>query len=246
MPNNSNVYGGVFCAPDEHQICSVGTGYIASKASGSGAKQAGATLTNKRIYFSGSVYTKNSRGRFISIKQRKIVNTRDVTGTGYEFFRPLYFIVWAIILLIVGLFASIFIEFPVIFGAGLVIAIVFIIIYFNKRLTLLSVEYAGGIIAFDVKWIQQHEQDDFIRNIHLVKDKLYSSAAETQGFISPEIATEESSVIDEGKQSEADVTQVSAEVNNSMIYCTNCEAPIKKGAEFCTRCGAPVKERLRG
>jgi hypothetical protein len=51
-------------------------------------------------------------------------------------------------------------------------------------MTLLTIEYAGGNIAFDVRWLQKHEQDDFIRNIHLAKDNLYGKAAALQGFVS--------------------------------------------------------------
>ena len=67
---------------------------------------------------------------------------------------------------------------------GIVLFAVFLVSYFVKRMTLLCVEYAGGNIAFDVRWIQAHEQDDFIRNIHLTKDKVYSKSAVEQGFVS--------------------------------------------------------------
>ncbi len=69
---------------------------------------------------------------------------------------------------------------------GFILALVFLIIYFIKRKTLLCIEYAGGNIAFDVKWIPKHEQEDFIRNVHLAKDKAYSNAAVDQGFVSKE------------------------------------------------------------
>jgi len=184
--NNSNTYGGVFCTPDERQVSTLGTGYYANYVSGGGINRAGSTLTNKRVYFSGSVYTRNAKGRFVSFKQRKIVNTRDVTGTGYDFYRPLYLIWWGILSAIASIFVSIYFENPYFLLLGLVLLITFIIAYFIKRKTLLSIEYAGGNIAFDVRWIQKHEQDDFIRNIHLVKDNLYSNAAELQGFVTAE------------------------------------------------------------
>ena len=183
----SKAYGGVFCSPDERQISTIGTGYIANYVSGGGARQAGATLTSKRIYFSGAVFTRNDRGRFVSYKQRKIVNVRDVTGTGYDFYRPLHLILWGIILMILcPLIALVTDSEDAIVPVSILLIVLFIgflIAYFVKRMTLLYVEYAGGNIAFNVKWIQKHEQDDFIRNIHLVKDKLYSSAALDQGFV---------------------------------------------------------------
>lgn len=190
--NNNSKYGGTFCAPGERQICTLGTGYLANTISGADAKRAGATLTNKRVYFSGSVYSLNQKGRFVSVIQRKIVNNRDITGTGYVFYRPLHYISWGILSLIFGFLGVVYLSnqtgsddasfIPLLLG--FVFFIVFLITYFTKRMTLLSVEYAGGNIAFDVRWIQKHEQDDFIRNIHLAKDNIYSKSAVEQGFVS--------------------------------------------------------------
>jgi len=186
--NNSSKYGGTFFAPDEHQICTIGTGYLANTISGAGNKRAGATLTNKRVYFSGSVYSLNNKGRFVSINQRKIVNNRDITGTGYVFYRPLHYVWRSIVSLVLGIVISLYLGsheasmFPL--AIGIVLFAVFLVSYFIKRMTLLCVEYAGGNIAFDVRWIQKHEQDDFIRNIHLTKDIVYSKSAVEQGFVS--------------------------------------------------------------
>lgn len=79
----SNVYGGQFFNTDEHEICSIGTGYLANYVSGEGARRTGATLTNKRVYFSGHVFTITDKGGPVALKQSKVVNTRDITGTGY-------------------------------------------------------------------------------------------------------------------------------------------------------------------
>ena len=186
-PDN-NKYGGQFCAPDEKVIVSLGTGYLANFLSGGVMNRVGATLTNRRLYYSGSVYFREN-GRLASVKTRKIVNVRDITGTGYTFFRPLYllglgaiFVVCAIVAFIMGA------EFEGAIGAAigilfLVFAIMSFAAYFSKRTTLLSIEYAGGNVEFDIKWFAAHEQDNFIRNIHLVKDKLYSRVAEEQGFV---------------------------------------------------------------
>lgn len=190
--NNSSKYGGMFCAPGERQISTIGTGYIANSISGAGTRRAGATLTDKRVYFSGSVYSLNHKGHFVSLNQRKIVNTRDITGTGYVFYRPLHYIWWSLLSIIIGFFGMAYLanqgdseQAPFIpLVLGIILFVVFLISYFVKRMTLLCVEYAGGNIAFDVRWIQKHEQDDFIRNIHLAKDKLYGRSAIEQGFVS--------------------------------------------------------------
>ena len=104
----------------------------------------------------------------------------------------MHYIWWSILSLVLGFFGTAYLAnqssseeasfIALVFG--FILFIVFLITYFTKRMTLLCVEYAGGNIAFDVLWIQKHEQDDFIRNIHLAKDNLYSKSAVEQGFVS--------------------------------------------------------------
>ena len=182
---NSNVYGGKFCSPNEQQITTLGTGFIANFISGEGAESAGATLTNKRVYFSGKAYSLDG-GKLASVKHQKIVNVRDITGAGYALYKPVHLLVIAVIALILGLigFSLELFGAEVLLGTGgIICAIAFGVSYFLKIKTLLSIEYAGGNIAFDAKLLAMNEQDNFIRNIHLAKDKLYSTAASAQGFL---------------------------------------------------------------
>ncbi|MCL2197607.1 MAG: hypothetical protein FWB80_01670 [Defluviitaleaceae bacterium] len=95
---NSSKYGGEFCSPDEKQITVFGTGYMANFLTGGAVESVGATLTNKRIYFSGSVFTFDAGGDLASTKERKIVNIRDVTGVGYRLYDPLKYIIYAVLL----------------------------------------------------------------------------------------------------------------------------------------------------
>ena len=184
---NSNVYGGKFCDPNERQITTLGTGFAANFISGGGAEKAGATLTNKRIYFSGKAYSLDSRGKLSSVKQQKIVNVRDITGAGYAEYKPLRLLILAIVTLIVGLIGLGIDDFlgigNVLGMGGIISAIGFGVAYYLGIKTLLSIEYAGGNIAFDAKLLAMNEQDNFIRNIHLAKDKLYSTMASDQGFL---------------------------------------------------------------
>ena len=195
----SNTYGGKFCSPDERQITTIGTGYVANFLSSAGEsfEQAGATLTNKRIYFSGKTFSVNDKGQISSAKQRKIVNVRDVTGVGYIQFSTIQYLAYSILAFVGGNISFALTGQSrsyyggwepssignVSLAIGILASIVFIALYFLQRLTLFSIEYAGGNIAFDARWIQSGEEDTFIRNIHLTKDKLYSTAAVEQGFV---------------------------------------------------------------
>jgi hypothetical protein len=190
-----STYGGKFFNPDEKQITTIGTGYVANYLAGGDVERAGATLTNKRVYFSGRIFSRNDKGKISSTKQRKVVNVRDVTGVGYTQYDPIHYILIGIVVFILGITAyrmtgdTWFGEFQasefgnLCLAGGIVVGVVYVIMFFVKRKTLLSIEYAGGNIAFDVRWFSSEEADIFIRNIHLAKDKIYSVAAIEQGFV---------------------------------------------------------------
>ena len=214
---NTNKYAGQFIANDEYEVCSIGSGFIANYIAGGKVTRMGAALTNKRIYFSGVIFVKNAKGRPIKIDQRKIVNVRDITGTGYEYYNPIWYLIAAIISFFVPILFGALLEelarapstmfsaitpastyhlgmlggggngmMDVMFGAIFFLFIpplIFVLLWYFKRKTLFVIEYAGGNIAFDVRWIQLHEQDNFMANIHLVKDALYSTSAQAQGFV---------------------------------------------------------------
>ena len=216
MPN-SNVYGGQFFNNDEHEICSIGTGYVANFVSGGDASRAGATLTNKRIYFSGSIFTIKDDGEPVQLKQRKVVNTRDITGTGYLFYNPIKWLGYAIIAVVVGIGSAFTMDGNIAIGGlllGLVVGGGCAAAWYTHRMTLFVIEYAGGSIAFDVRWVQAHEQDDFLRNIHLSKDALYGVSAAAQGFVS-----------------------VSA---NTTAKCPHCGEIARKSTGFCRKCGGAI------
>jgi|GEM_PF-2787083 len=184
---NEAVHARNFCHPDEKAILTIGSGYVANFISGSGAGQVGATLTNKRIYFSGNVYTLDNNGKLQAVKQQKIVNVRDVTGNGYTTYSPIHLMIYGIFALLGGILSfAMEVDFSNILnifgGVGLSVGVALIIAYFATAKTLLVIEYAGGNIAFNAAWLMSNEQDTFIKTIHLAKDKLYSTAAADQGF----------------------------------------------------------------
>ena len=213
---NGNVYGGNFCSPDEQQIATIGTGYVANFLSTGNVSRTGATLTNKRIYFSGKVYSLGAKGGISATEQQNIVNVRDVTGTGYIAYKPLSLLIWGFVFIIAGASTlAMWGEDAFIFGGtGLIVSIFCIIAYFIGKKTLLSIEYAGGNIAFDTRWLAQHEGGNFIRDIHLAKDKLYSRTAAEQGLIIEKIK-----VADE-----------------ETAFCECCNVPVKIGELCCDSC----------
>ena len=221
---NGNVYGGRFCSPDEKAICTIGSGYVTNFLSNGSAGRAGATLTDKRIYFSGTVFMMNVKGGLTFVKQRKIVNVRDVTGVGHIDYSPISVLLVGMLILVAGVISFLSGDamdgvLRVLGGGGIVVGIVGIIAYISACKTLLSIEYAGGNIAFDLRWLTGGESDIFISNIHLAKDKLYSMSAVAQGFIT-EAGMDEYATDDEYE-----------------CFCIHCGETVAEDATFCGKCG---------
>lgn len=55
-------------------------------------------------------------------------------------------------------------------------AIILFIIYFKTRITLLTISYAGGCIAFDINWYSKEESDGFQKMLRIAKDKAVEDA----------------------------------------------------------------------
>ena len=55
--------------------------------------------------------------------------------------------------------------------AVLVVWIVLMYKYYQSRLSLISIQYAGGEIAFDIKWFSQQEINNFQQQLRLAKDR---------------------------------------------------------------------------
>lgn len=58
----------------------------------------------------------------------------------------------------------------------LILSIIFFWLYAKNKISLVSVQYAGGEIAFDVKWFSQKEVADFQQQLRLAKDKAVEEA----------------------------------------------------------------------
>lgn len=56
------------------------------------------------------------------------------------------------------------------------ISIFFIFLYYKSKLSLITIQFAGGEIAFDIRWFSQQEIADFQRQLRLAKDKAVEEA----------------------------------------------------------------------
>lgn len=62
-------------------------------------------------------------------------------------------------------------KFSFLLFTGIAILIILAIKYFASRISLISIQYAGGEIAFNINWFPQEEISDFQRQLRLAKDR---------------------------------------------------------------------------
>lgn len=169
---------GDFYSPEELEIARLGTGYVANIFAVGVAKSTGATLTDKRLYFSGKIYMAE---RGVKLKKRTtthVVGVQDITGTSFIRINPIWRLILAIVVLIAGLPVGGIInnvtydEFLANMGllAFVFIFVILLIWYIKSKVTLFIINYPGGSIGFDVRFAGQTTIESFARNIQNTKD----------------------------------------------------------------------------
>lgn len=167
----------IFVDGDEQTVCTLGNGYLQNMVSKSIGTSI-AVLTQKRVYFSGKCLVKNGKSWNV-VRQSQVVDVQDVMGTGFTYVSRIKNLILGILFAVLGIicfFLEYYISvFSVIGGiAGIIAGIVFGLLYFLGRKTIFRIEYAGGQIGFDVKWLRYQDSLNFQRQIHLIKAKKLS------------------------------------------------------------------------
>jgi len=161
-------------------------------------------LTDKRVYFKGKYFYRTGK-RFSRRIEERIVDVKDVTGTGFIHKNPIWiksiviiFAIAAIISLIVYGFYNPDAETALqqsyyhinpnslylptnakplprysvlIFTSGFIIAaLIFYSLYRANKKSLFEISFAGGGIAFLVRWFKPEEIQAFQCSIRITKD----------------------------------------------------------------------------
>ncbi len=172
----------VFVEGDETTVASLGNGVLKNMVTGGGLSSLNATLTEKRLYVSGKCLDHTGLGWRYS-KISRIIDIEDVTGTGFVYITKPILIFLAFILTFIGVIGLIatssggsMMGIPSYSSAAtiipflcIIIGIIFFIIHFLTKKNIFQIEYAGGRIGFDVKWIRADVATDFQKQIHYVK-----------------------------------------------------------------------------
>jgi len=131
--------------------------------------------SNKRIYLKGLLFERNHQGKIIYSKGQSCVDLKDITGTKFTSAKNLnYFISLTIFLIIGGLLLYLPVlnigyvsETTIYFFGGLflLIAFIFLILFYAKRIKYFIIEYAGGEIITKCNWYSDKGLKEFMQNI---------------------------------------------------------------------------------
>lgn len=171
----------LFMSPNERLVTTLGNNYIQNYLHNGSVRNGFAVVSDKRAYFYGTSYTISYNGRgnpnANKMSRSQVVDLKDVTGSGFIRMVNIGYAVLAWALVIISIFLIMLLYdieegLAVIGGLAALSALLFLIYkYYDNKLSLISIQYAGGEIAFDIRWFSGQEINNFHQQLRLAKDK---------------------------------------------------------------------------
>lgn len=171
----------LFMSPNEKLVATLGNNYIQNYLHNGSVRNGFAVVSDKRAYFYGTSYTISYNGRgnpnANKMSRSQVVDLKDVTGSGFIRMVNIGYAVLAWALVIISIFGIMLLYdieegLAVIWGLAALSALLFLIYkYYDNKLSLISIQYAGGEIAFDIRWFSGQEINNFHQQLRLAKDK---------------------------------------------------------------------------
>lgn len=197
-----------FVDSNESYVCSLGNTFLQHFLTGGGIRKGFAVVSDKRVYFKGECLSAKG-AKFMKSWEERVVDIKDVTGTGYE----------RVSMLNVLLAILIYVPFLLILAFSLIMAtdaggvgnpagfammmllffvippaVINIVLFLSRRTNVFTIAFAGGKIAFDTKWYDKAEVDEFQRSIRLTKDREFQQQTP---HTAPLISAQNTSTADE-------------------------------------------------
>lgn len=171
----------LFMSPNEKLVATLGNNYIQNYLHNGSVRNGFAVVSDKRAYFYGTSYTISYNGRgnpnANKMSRSQVVALKDVTGSGFIRMVNIGYAILAWALVIISIFGIMLLYdieegLAVIWGLAALSALLFLIYkYYDNKLSLISIQYAGGEIAFDIRWFSGQEINNFHQQLRLAKDK---------------------------------------------------------------------------
>lgn len=173
-------FKGFFMSPQEKLVTILGNSYLESFFHNGSVTKGFVVASDKRVYFQGKKYYINEVGDIEETHNSRIVDLRDVIGTGFDSFADKSWIFHGIIMGIIFFFicCAIFAneaweKGPLIIAGFFLLATLYCFFQYQRsKLSLIIIQYAGGNIGYKLKWFQKQEIELFQKQLRLAKDKV--------------------------------------------------------------------------
>lgn len=175
----------VFIDPTEKFIAILGNDYLQNVIVKGDLSKGFAIVTDRRLYFKGTSFTYFGE-KFRKTIDDKVVDLKDITGTGYQRSEPFWMI--AVASLLILYFVAIFFlllnnsnlyqfSIPRSFwglscGISFVISLILLVFYLINCKDFFQIAYAGGEICFETSGYKKEEIDEFHKKLRLSKDQV--------------------------------------------------------------------------
>ena len=168
----------MFVDANEQQIAVLGGNYLSNFLSTGSIEKGFCVLSDKRVYFRGKCYYK-SGGNYKSRLEERMVDVKDITGTGFAETRLFGLKILGIISLVWALLMTVSVAtskhlvngwMAMYFLIGLLPAIITWALYFLVKSKVFEISFAGGNIAFKASLYDAAEMQNFQKSVRKAKD----------------------------------------------------------------------------
>lgn len=149
---------GLTVDPSEYVIDSLDNSYAVSAMTGGGLAKTSVFYTNKRVYANYKDYTMKGKGQV-----NAIVDLKEISGTLLCQNNPIYLLVIAVLAVLVGLAANMFVNGAVI--GGIVVGAILGVRWFLERTLVLEISFQGDRIGIMLKGYSYDTVDKFHKSL---------------------------------------------------------------------------------
>lgn len=168
----------MFVDTNEQQIAVLGGNYLSNFLATGSIEKGFCVLSDKRVYFRGKCYYK-SGGDYKARSEERMVDVKDITGTGFAETRlfglkilAIASLAWVLIISLLVFTSKYLVDgwMAMYFLMGPLPAILVWAAYFFIRLKVFEITFAGGHIAFKASQYDAAEMQNFQKSVRKAKD----------------------------------------------------------------------------
>lgn len=224
VKDQEDKYHGFFRSADEKLIAILGKVYFNNYINKGILMKGFAVLSDKRVYLKGEYYNaierKNGTRNYQKVSQEKTFDLRDIIGVGFE--NPTQH-VWLLLSILIAILCIpvayilalllLYFCYTINISEGnmddfLKIFIVFLFLgalfwlysigkSIKERRKYITIQYAGGIVAFPQEWYSDSDMEQFKNLVHTAKDSVISENSKAVATKIESVSTQKASLADE-------------------------------------------------